>query len=740
MCIQATWLQGLDWDTPLPDDSAKRWITFLDELPRLVEIQVPRWLSCSSVGETLELHRFADASERAYGAAIYLRRRGSDGWRCSLMTAKTRVAPLKQISLPRLELCAASLLVRLVIHVREVLTLSGKPIYLWSDSTVTLGWIRGHPSRWKTFVANRVSDIQTTLPDGQWRHVASEDNPADCASRGLSPGELAQHVLWWRGPAWLTGNDDSWRNAKATAGDGELPEQRLKVHVGTSLDLEEEVEVLQRYSTLQRVLRIAAWCRRWLLALKSDRDETLKTRTLSADEIDQALLSLVRLVQARHYSGELEAVRKGKPLSTRSLLTKLNPFLEKGVLRVGGRIKHSLLAFDERHPIILPRRSILSTLVIRSCHSRTLHGGVQQTLGLLRQRFWIPGGRLEVKACIHRCLRCLRWRAAIPQPLMGDLPESRVTPSRPFQFTGVDYAGPVMLRTSGGRGHKAHKAYIAVFVCFCTKAVHLEVVSDYTTDAFLAALRRFTSRRGVCQVLYSDCGTNFTGADAALRRMFSASSREARSIGRILAEERIQWRFNPPAAPHFGGLWEAAVKSLKHHLRRVVGESTLTFEEMATLLAQVEACLNSRPLHPLSDDPDDLTALTPGHFLVGSALSAIPEPSLEEVATSRLSRWQHLQKMRGHFWDRWSSEYVHTLAARPKWWKGATAPTEGQLCLIRNETTPPTKWPLARITAVHRGRDGHVRVVSVRTATTSFTRPLVKIVLLPVESERENQK
>ncbi|KAL6416444.1 hypothetical protein ACFW04_013469 [Cataglyphis niger] len=221
---------------------------------------------------------------------------------------------------------------------------------------------------------------------------------------------------------------------------------------------------------------------------------------------------------------------------------------------------------------------------------------------------------------------------------MGDLPRLRVTPARPFLRTGVDYAGPIQLRTTKGRGHRSYKAFIAVFVCLSTKAVHLEVVSDYSADAFLAALRRFTARRGLCRSLQSDCGTNFVGADAQLRAFFTASNPAQRRIADQLANDRIQWRFNPPSAPHFGGLWEAAVKSLKHHLRRVLGESTLTYEEMSTLLAQIEACMNSRPLQALSDDPDDLAALTPGHFLVGTALNALPEPCLVDAPIGRHSR------------------------------------------------------------------------------------------------------
>lgn len=225
---------------------------------------------------------------------------------------------------------------------------------------------------------------------------------------------------------------------------------------------------------------------------------------------------------------------------------------------------------------------------------------------------------------------------------------------------GVDYAGPILLRTSKGRGQKAHKAFIAIFVCFATRTVHIEVVSDYTAEAFLAAFRRFTARRGLCHTIYSDCGTNFIGADAQLRAFFKASNPAAKQIINQLASEDMRWQFNPPSAPHFGGLWEAAVKSAKHHMRRVIGGTTLTYEEMSTFLTQVEACLNSRPLHALSDDPDDITALTPAHFLIGGTLKTTPEPDLVDEPCNCLTRWQLLQQMRDHFWLRWSQEPYDT--------------------------------------------------------------------------------
>ncbi|XP_071581642.1 uncharacterized protein [Temnothorax nylanderi] len=271
---------------------------------------------------------------------------------------------------------------------------------------------------------------------------------------------------------------------------------------------------------------------------------------------------------------------------------------------------------------------------------------------------------------------------------MGDPPRPRVRASRPFTHTGVDYAGPILLRTTKGRGQKAHKGFLVIFVCLSTRAVHLEVASDYTAEAFIAAYKRF--------------------------------------------------RFNPLSAPHFGGIWEAAVKSTKHHLRRVIGNATLTYEELSTFLAQVEACLNSRPLSPLSDDSEDLAALTPGHFLIGAAISAVPEPSLVEEPTDRLSRWQLLQQLRDNFWKRWSSEYLQALNSRQKWRTKDDNPRVGDLCSVRGEQTAPTKWPLARVTAIHPGEDEQVRVVTIRNAITTLKRPMMKIILLPRVGDPED--
>jgi hypothetical protein len=331
-------------------------------------------------------------------------------------------------------------------------------------------------------------------------------------------------------------------------------------------------------------------------------------------------------------------------------------------------------------------------------------------------------------------LLCKRLKAKVAEQLMGSLPAGRVNPARPFRHTGVDYAGPFSLSVMKGRGMKYFKGYFCIFICLATKAVHLEAVTDMTTEAFVGTLKRFVSRRTLPTDLYSDCGSNFIGAEKELRDLVNCVERNA-LVSRFLVDRGTQWHFNSPAAPHHGGLWESGVKSVKYHLRRVMGTETMTLEEFMTVLTQVEAALNSRPLCALSTDPGDLDYLTPGHFLVGEALTAVPEPDLMPLKVNRLSRWQRCQQVFQHFWKRWSTEYLHSLQERNKWKKPSPNVGIGDLVLVKEENLPPLKWRMGRVVTVHPGKDGLVRVVTVKTAMGEFQRPVVKLCPLLAKDE-----
>jgi len=306
--------------------------------------------------------------------------------------------------------------------------------------------------------------------------------------------------------------------------------------------------------------------------------------------------------------------------------------------------------------------------------------------------------------------------------IMGNLPVQRISPLKAFSHVAIDYCGPFPITMGRCRGAKVSKGYILVLVCSATKAVHLELTSDLSTETFLAAFRRFVARRGRVSHIYSDCGSAFVGADRLLKHY----SREA------CHSLKIAWHFSSPGSPHFNGLAEAGVKSTKANLKRVIGEQKLTYEEFLTFLCQVESIQNSRPLYAQSTDPNDFLPLTPGHFLTLEPLNSVPEPDLSDSKLNALSRWQLLQRLQSDFWKRWSLEYLNTLQQCAKWTETSNDIHVNTLVVIKNEQKPPMQWALGRVVQVHPGSDGHTRVVTVKTATGTYRRPVVKLCPLPM--------
>ncbi|XP_058789098.1 uncharacterized protein LOC131663049 [Phymastichus coffea] len=574
--MQDLWISKCEWDEPLPAQIREQWRHYCQSLSDLPALSIDRWLSLTQQS-SVQLQGFSDASSRAYAAAVYFRvDDGKGNVRISLLASKTKPSPIKTKSIPNLELCGAELLVKLVRYLQRLEFLSEIPVYLWSDSQIVLTWLKKHPCHWKTFVANRVSFIQTELPSAIWSHVPTKQNPADLATRGVLPDELGQMDLWWHGPTWLRSDSQDWPMPAKTV-------QALRTRTSTG-----ESGILSRYSTLSRLTRITAWLLRPLYQLRRRKEglTALPSKRLTTTDLEYARDALIRVSQSHAFSKDIELIKAEKTLPRCSPLRKLKPILgSDGILRVGGRLDNSNLPHSVKNPPILPRLSALSRLFVHFAHQKSLHGGPTLTASVLLRYAWILGMRPLVKSLVNKCVKCQRHKPRLAQQLMGSLPAARVTPSRPFTTSGLDYAGPFQIRTSKGRGERAYKGYIALFVCFSTKAIHLKVVSDLTSATFIAAFRRFVSRRGLCKELYSDNATTFRGADAELRAMFNAASDFYKDTASTLSNDGTSWTFIPPTTPHYGGLWEAGVKSTKHLLKRLVGEHTLTFEEFATLLA-----------------------------------------------------------------------------------------------------------------------------------------------------------
>nr|CAH7768789.1 unnamed protein product [Callosobruchus chinensis] len=494
-------------------------------------------------------------------------------------------------------------------------------------------------------------------------------------------------------------------------------------------------DILNRFSSLNKLQRVTAWMIRFAENCKTKRMNALRVSNhLSVGEIKDAAFRLTKISQHLWYKSELGRLREGKPLKYNSKVLNLKPFIDDcGILRVGGRLEQAKFAFEKKHPIILSDECALSRLIVEDAHKKLFHAGPRHVLAVIREEYWIIGGRRLCNKVISKCIVCYRYRAKALTPIMASLPEQRLNPRLSFQVTGVDYAGPFMIKDRSGRGCRLSKAYACLFICFTVKVVHLELVTDLSKDAFISALRVFVARRGKPSQIFSDNGTNFVASSSELRELGGFICKNKDELEKSVHNEGIDWRFIPPRSPHFGGLWEAGVKSIKHHLRRVLKDNHFTFEQFYTILVQVEAILNSRPISPLSESVEDLNPLTPSHFLVGRPLMAVPDADVSTVPVNRLSLYQHIQQLVQHIWSRWSKEYVSELQVRTKWKVNQHSLQKGVLVLKKDDQQPPLRWKLGRVEEIHPGKDGIVRVATLRTHEGLIRRSCSRICPLPVE-------
>ncbi|XP_063979914.1 uncharacterized protein LOC135163938 [Diachasmimorpha longicaudata] len=690
MILHVLWIEKLGWDDSIPLSILTEWKDYAHQLTELNNLSFHRKVIIPEAQE-IQIHGFCDASMKGYGACIDLRSIDIQGnIQTRLLCSKARVAPINSPSLPRLELCAALLLADLYVAVKKAINHQISRIILWSDSTITLHWINTSPHKLLVFVANRVAGIQEKTKDAEWRHVRTQDNPADHISRGLFPQEFMQDSNWKSGPTWLSEDGNNWPISELTVLP-EVPEMRkaqclLTIPQNKTEDKkskkEAETSYICRFSSIKFLRKLFALGLRFKNKLKGP---------LSVDELKAANDRIIRSTQESAFSGEIKELNKTGLLSRNHRLRILNPFLhENGFIRVGGRLKNASIPYDQKHPVLIPKGHHISTLLIREEHASNHHAGAQSTLYALRRKYWLVDGRQQVRKVINNCTICIKANPPKSDYIMGNIPRIRVTEAKPFRNVEVDYCGPFYVKEKKHRNRNRVKVWVAVFVCLVVKAVHLEVVTDLTTEGFIAALKRFIARRGKPNCIHSDNGTNFVGAHNDIKELYSflQTTDHNDKIHAHLTDKGITWRFTPPLSPHFGGLWEAGVKSFKHHLKRIC-DDLVTLEQFNTLVIEIEAILNSRPLTPISTDPNDLIALTPGNFLTGDSLMSLPEPDVKDVPPNRLSTWEFIQKKQQEFWQRWHKEYINEQNIRHKWDQGSHNIKEGSLVIIREDNLPP---------------------------------------------------
>lgn len=763
--FQNSWRKGLDWDEELSQNDSVAWRHWFEDLFAASRLQIPR---CYCPGELkvdkCELHVFCDASESAYSAVAYWRFIMENGdVKLALICSKVRVAPLKLVSINRLELQGALVAARLASTICEAHRLKPVKRIFWCDSMTVLGWLRSEARLFKSFVSHRVGEIVEITDVKEWRWVPSHLNVADDATR-IKRVMLSPESRWISGPEFLLSSEWPTEPCAPEYTDLEECKQSVRpdlVHLISDVAKHEPVSAdPERFSSWLRLVRATATAHKYLTLLRmrsltrrglcvdnlvrlegglctfmfqpssqwqqftAPRSSHGSARDLTATDIRLAETHILLKSQLVSFPSEMTHLnsRPTQLLPRSSRLSKLAVLIgEDRLMRLSGRIKAaSHVRRETKSPVVLDGRHPAVRLLVEHHHRRAAHANTETVVNELRQDYYLLSLRSSVRAVAFHCQFCRIRRAVNFQPPTGDLPEARLGHhNRPFTFTALDYFGPVQVSI----GRRREKRYVALYTCLVVRAVHLEVVDSLSTDSAMMSLRRFIARRGTPAEIWSDNGTAFVGANRELRRLY------AEATAQYATSEKINWRFIPPAAPFMGGSWERLVKSVKVALKVTLTERAPTDEVLRTLLAEAEALVNSRPLTHVTVDDNSEEALTPTHFLL-AASSGRPIPAtVSDSDFASRSSWRKAVRLADHFWQRWVKEYLPTLI--PRRGRGEVPEVAvGDVVLIADPNSPRGTWPRGRVTAVFPGPDGVIRVADVRTLMGIMRRPLRKLVKL----------
>lgn len=737
-----------DWDAPLPEGKRSEWVTWRDSLLELKELHIPRTYTPDSLtnAQRLELCVFSDASTMAIGAVAYLRAIDEDGnSNIGFVLGKAKLAPQCKPTIPRLELCGAVLAVEMAELILDEMDLKMDAVKFYCDSKVVLGYIHNEVKRFYVYVHNRVQRIRQSTKPEQWLYVPTEHNPADHASRAVSASNLAK-TTWFSGPAFLRRPYDGLQAEPETF---ELISPELDVEVRpevSSFHTQVQVQSLttdrfKRFSTWESLVRAVALlvhivrCYKFKDYAKGCKGWHWCEQPRTPDERSQAMNVIIQAVQRDVFPAEFSALTDGEALPKKSPLFSLSPVLEKGLLRIGGRLTHAPLEHAEKNPLVLPKRNHVSTLLVSYHHKQVKHQGRHFTEGAVRSSgLWIIGCKRLVSSVIHECVTCRKLRGKREEQTMADLPPERLSTSPPFSYVGLDVFGPwkVTARRTRG-GHAESKRWAILFTCMSTRAVHIEVIESMDTSSCINALRRFFAIRGPAKQLRSDCGTNFIAASKELG--LTKQQQQGPSIQRYLSDQGCSWEFNPPYSSHMGGSWERMIGVARRIFDSILLQEHvhLSHEVLCTYMCEVSAIINGRPLTPVSTDPDAPFLLTPAMLLTQKGAMPPPPGDFSDKDLHQ-SQWRQVQALASTFWTRWRREYLPTLQSRRKWVGERCNLQQGDVVLLKDSQAARNEWPLALVTATYPSQDGKVRKVEVKTATQgtpkTFLRPVSAVILL----------
>ena len=750
------WDLKLDWDQKIPENIAKLWSEWLKGLRHLHKFKIKRCL-IPEPQETTDLKAviFCDASSDSYGAVAYI-------WTCTksekthtrLCMARCNLSPRHKLTIPRLELQAAVLGAQVGHIIANSIGISKKDIRYFTDSQNVLWWIKNPSRTLREFVANRVEKIDNLSLIENWNHVKGEENPADVLSRGCSAEMLADHELWWNGPAFLRNRD--WLNAKDDCVIQPSPEAELELKKPKILVtmVDNPFVNFLRYDSWYKLIRL--WARVWKI-VRFFQDKKLRDLNyavlwrVSPKEFQDSELFLVGQMQRQAYAQTIKTLQSSGTIHKTDELVQLQPVLYDGILRANARFgSHKKLPYSKKHPIILPKNHPGTQLIIRHYHVEELAhiGGIDRVLSAMNSKYWIVRGKTQINKVLKSCVHCKKCKRRPMEQIQAPIPDYRVPIERvrAFEKVALDVAGHFDIK----QGRSIVKRYALIISDLTYRGLHNEDLTKLDTASFIQALERFSARRGKPSYIRCDNGTNFKSGKRELEELLGNLNKD------ILYEKypMITWDFAKPMAPHTNGIIERIVGLVKNGMKAIITTGLLTEEEFRTVLTRVEGLINGRPLTYVGSHPGDLKPITPSDFYAGTTdINLIPVFHDEESDPhfSYRERHKHVHHVLDRFWQRFVQEYVPTLNQFTTKWTHASPEIKVGDVVMLLEKSEAGRYPLALVEkTLPNPQDGKVRNVvltlakpqsgkdlKLRTGHRHLTRNIRYLVMISPKEEPE---
>ncbi|PIC33821.1 hypothetical protein B9Z55_013668 [Caenorhabditis nigoni] len=783
--------ENIGWNERIPDHLIPAWITTKAMFDGK-KCEIPRQIVSSYDFTKTEIVMFSDASKDHYATAAYLRYQFQNKPAESrLIMSKSKVKPCRsgpEFTIPRMELISLELATNAAIMLVKELDAQPCRVTFFSDSTCVLYWVlrKGTNMPGMKWVSNRIKSILKNIEDLRTihrihvdlRHVRTDENPADIATRGEALTKLLTDPLWNDGGEMLKLEDVHWPPIFNESFEDPTGFREIAVKLG----------IIQEETEDQRAERIRinsiATCTEYQSIVPYEKTDSSIVLISRMNRVCQAVQKLVQKRNARHPEKKIifkgptmteyqKACEDQNEVTKREIVKKFiigdhyqdakhrlgldipkkcKPIIEDGLLR---RFETRFASADNprftkdmRYPIVIIAKHPLARLLVMESHLKLNHQGIQDIVANVQRKYWIQDVTAVARRARGACFTCQKLHAKpYSYPFTRNLPQSRTALVGPFIHVGLDYLGPLKYQLAGDPS-KTGKVWVLLITCLVTRAVHLEIVTNNQTSGFINALRRFIGRRGTPKSILSDNATQFKLGYSIINADLKTLVNKSATLTSFMAQHEIEIKHITPLSPWQGGIYERLVALVKNMINKVLGHTNLPFLELETLLIEVEGILNSRPITPNKKDASDCPALRPADFLYPNAMLALPEKTdsvidvIKQGDSEGLARQllEQTGRIKEQLWDQFATSYFQALKdfVPKKAAHSRLQPKTGHVVLIQTKALPRYKWPIGIIVGITRSKDGSVQSVAVKTKDYTLEKPVNQLIPLEDPGDEED--